>query len=122
MITDFSFSTVTVQGGGTLEIDSIGNSMKLIGTELIIESGGVLIADFVDIKVNKLIVDQSGKIHGNGKVISFFKTLYMQKLEYYSENLSKPNKLFTSLCVQNRQVLCVCMLKQHKFPILGLYL
>jgi hypothetical protein len=37
---------------GTLEIDSIGNSMKLIGTQLIIESGGVLIADFVDIEVN----------------------------------------------------------------------
>jgi hypothetical protein len=71
LITDFSFTTVTVQGGGTLEIDSIGNSMKLIGTELIIESGGVLIADFVDIEVNKLIVDQSGKIHANGKVISF---------------------------------------------------
>jgi hypothetical protein len=45
--------------------------MKLIGTQLIIESGGVLIADFVDIEVNKLIVDQSGKIHANGKVISF---------------------------------------------------
>jgi hypothetical protein len=94
LITDFSFTTVTVQGGGTLEIDSIGNSMKLIGTELIIESGGVLIADFVDIEVNKLIVDQSGKIHANGKVISFsnfffhsffFLNLTHARLEYNSD-------------------------------------
>ena len=69
LTTDFSFTSVTVQGGGTLEIDSAGNSMKLIGTELKIESGGLLLADFVDIEVTRLIVDSSGKIHANGKVL-----------------------------------------------------
>ena len=42
--------------------------MKLIGTELLIESGGVLIADFVDIEVMTLTVDESAKIQANGKV------------------------------------------------------
>lgn len=68
LTTDFSFTKVTVQGGGTLEIDSAGNSMKLIGTELLIESGGVLIADFVDIEVMTLTVDESAKIQANVKV------------------------------------------------------
>jgi hypothetical protein len=42
--------------------------MKLIGTKIHVESGGIIVADFLDIVVSELVVDDSGQIHTNYKV------------------------------------------------------
>jgi hypothetical protein len=67
-VKEIIFTEVTVQGGGILEIDSGGDGMKLIGTKIHVESGGIIVADFLDIVVSELVVDDSGQIHTNYKV------------------------------------------------------
>lgn len=42
--------------------------MKLIGTKIHVESGGIIQSDFLDLVVSELIVDDSAQIHANYKV------------------------------------------------------
>lgn len=46
--------------------------MKLIGTKIHVESGGIIVSDFLDIVVDELIVDDSATIHANYKVIIYY--------------------------------------------------
>ena len=61
---------MTVQGGGTLEIDSNANGMVLTGGTLHIESGGVMEVDKVNIQVDNFIMDDSSLLTADGKVIA----------------------------------------------------
>lgn len=65
---EITFTEVIVEGGGILEIDSGGDAMKLIGTKIHVESGGIIQSDFLDLVVSELIVDDSAQIHANYKV------------------------------------------------------
>jgi hypothetical protein len=56
-VKEITFTEVTVQGGGILQIDSGGDGMKLIGTKIHVESGGVIVGHirFRDNKVHLYI-------------------------------------------------------------------
>ena len=63
------FSKVVVQGGGKLVIQSHGNSQLVLrGTEIEVESGGVIEADRVVFEVDNFIIHQAGTVHANFQV------------------------------------------------------
>jgi len=63
-----SFTSVTVQGGGTLKIETEGNGMRLVGTDFIIQSGGTVEADNLIVEADTLTVEDSAYIKADGKV------------------------------------------------------
>lgn len=65
---EITFTSVKVEGGGVLEINSNGRGMVLRGGTLEVQSGGVVVVDRIDIQVSRLIVDSSAHIHADGKV------------------------------------------------------
>lgn len=65
---EITFTSVKVEGGGVLEINSNGRGMLLRGDTLEVQSGGEVVVDRIDIQVSRLIVDSSAHIHANGKV------------------------------------------------------
>lgn len=65
---EITFTSVKVEGGGVLEINSNGRGMVLRGGTLEVQSGGVVMVDRIDIQVSRLIVDSSAHIHADGKV------------------------------------------------------
>lgn len=65
---EITFTSVKVEGGGVLEINSNGRGMLLRGDTLEVQSGGEVVVDRIDIQVSSLIVDSSAHIHANGKV------------------------------------------------------
>jgi hypothetical protein len=65
-----TFTSVTVQGGGTLVIETEGNGMKLVGTDFTIQSGGTVEADNLHVEANTLTVEDSAYIKAD-KLVSF---------------------------------------------------
>lgn len=65
---EITFTSVKVEGGGVLEINSNGRGMVLRGDTLEVQSGGEVVVDRIDIQVSRLIVDSSAHIHADGKV------------------------------------------------------
>lgn len=65
---EITFTSVKVEGGGVLEINSNGRGMLLRGDTLEVQSGGEVVVDRIDIQVSRLIVDSSAHIHADGKV------------------------------------------------------
>lgn len=63
-----TFTSVTVQGGGTLKIETDGNGMQLIGTEFTVQSGGTVEADNLIVTADVLTVEDSAYITADGKV------------------------------------------------------
>lgn len=63
-----TFTSVTVQGGGTLVIETQGHGMKLIGRNFTVHSGGVVEADNLEVEVDKLTVEDSGYIRTDKSV------------------------------------------------------
>ena len=65
---EISFVSVVVQGGGRLKVETEGRGMKLVGTTLTVESGGLILADNVVIETNTLTVEDSGHISADYQV------------------------------------------------------
>ncbi|KAL4230250.1 hypothetical protein ACF0H5_010636 [Mactra antiquata] len=57
-----TFTSVTVQGGGTLVIETQGNGMKLVGKYFTVQSGGIVQADNLHVEAETLTVDDSAHI------------------------------------------------------------
>ena len=66
---EITFTSVRVEGGGVLDIDSNGEGMLLRGDTLEVQSGGLLTVDRIDIQVSRLIIDSSAHITADGKVV-----------------------------------------------------
>lgn len=63
-----TFSSVTVQGGGTLKIETECNGMRLVGTDFTVQSGGTVEADSLIVEADTLTVEDSAYIKADGKV------------------------------------------------------
>lgn len=79
---EITFTSVKVEGGGVLEINSNGRGMVLRGDTLEVQSGGEVVVDRIDIQVSRLIVDSSAHIHADGKVRKA-SILFQKSLLYY---------------------------------------
>ena len=66
--TKTTFKKVTVQGGGKLKIETEGQGMTLQGETFIVESGGDIEVDRLDLIADTLTIEDSAKITANGKV------------------------------------------------------
>lgn len=60
---------MTVQGGGTLVIETEGNGMKLVGTDFTVQSGGTVEADNLHVEADTLTVEDSANIRAD-KLVS----------------------------------------------------
>ncbi|KAH3880037.1 hypothetical protein DPMN_003949 [Dreissena polymorpha] len=65
---EIRFTSVTVKGGGQLNIETEGKGVRLIGTDFIVESGGSVVADHLIVVANSLTVQDSAYISADGKV------------------------------------------------------
>ena len=66
--TKTTFKKVTVQGGGTLKIETEGKGTSLEGETFIVESGGVIEADKFTLIADTLTVEDSAEISASEKV------------------------------------------------------
>ncbi|KAL4226615.1 hypothetical protein ACF0H5_014598 [Mactra antiquata] len=64
-----TFTSVTVQGGGTLVIETQGNGMKLVGTDFTVQSGGTVEADNLLVEATTLTVEDSASIKADGLAV-----------------------------------------------------
>ncbi|XP_033745591.1 uncharacterized protein LOC117331105 [Pecten maximus] len=64
---EITFTSITIQGGGVLEINSEAQGMVLIGNTFHVESRGLLDADKIELRVANLIVDDSATIRTDTK-------------------------------------------------------
>ena len=77
---EITFTSVRVEGGGVLDIDSNGEGMVLRGDTLEVQSGGLLTVDRIDIQVSRLIIDSSAHITADGKVVIILLTVELTYL------------------------------------------
>ena len=91
-----TFTSVTVQGGGTLVIETEGNGMKLVGTDFTIQSGGTVEADNLHVEANTLTVEDSAYIKAD-KLVSLKHNFFTSKDVTFAEVMLNLIKYDTSL-------------------------